>query len=149
MLRRRARAEILAEIFSEAGRRSDGGLECDAGVFAARRGGDTDAEQKAARGAVSARCGGWLKRRGAVRRAELLPHAPEHRDSETKARRRGCRDRSRRVFWAASEPGPARTAVPPEPVGDCACGGFTGSHALALRCAGLYGVRHARLESDR
>ncbi len=32
--------------------------------------------------------------------------------------------------------------------GDCACGGFAGSDAIAFRCAGLYGERNAGREGD-
>jgi hypothetical protein len=54
MLRRRARAEVLAAIFFEAGRDCACRDERDAGIFATG-GGYCDAEQEAAYGAVSAR----------------------------------------------------------------------------------------------
>src|ERR1700676_3356985 len=102
MLRRRQRIEVFAAVFSEAGRRGDGWLERDARVFAARRGGDADVEQKAARCAVSARGRGWIEHCGAVWRAKLLPVEAEHCDSAAKTWRDRCRDRSGRIFWAAS-----------------------------------------------
>src|SRR5437867_4062506 len=104
MLRRRARAQVFAPLFLETGRSRDGRPECDARVFAARRGCDTHAEQEAARGAFSAWRGGRIEYRRALRRIELLPHASDHRDSTTKAWRRGRSNRPRRIFWFAPEP---------------------------------------------
>src|SRR5260370_42298190 len=89
MLRRRARAQVFAPLFLETGRSGDGWPERDARVFAARRGRDAHAEQEAARGALSARRGGRIEYRRALRRIELLPHASEHRASTAKARRPG------------------------------------------------------------
>src|ERR1700676_289732 len=102
MLRRRSRIEVFAAVFFEAGRRGDGRLERDARVFAARRGGDADAEQEAARCAVSAGGRGWIGHWGAVWRGELLPVEAEHCDSAAETWRDGCRDRSGWIFWAAS-----------------------------------------------
>src|SRR5580692_1840657 len=143
MLRRRARPQILAAIFLEARRGGNGGPERDAGVPAARRSGDSHAEQEAARGALPARRGGWIEYRGALRRVELLPPASFDCHSAAKARRRRRRDRSRWIFWFASEPCAAGTAVSQEPAGDCARRRIAGPDALAFRCAGLHGIRYA------
>src|SRR6266571_85815 len=121
MLRRRARAQVLAPVFLETGRSGDGWPECDARVFAARRGRDAHAEQETVRRAFSAWRGGRIEYRGSLRRIELLPHASDHRDSTTKAWRRGCGDRPRRIFWLASEPRATRAALSQESARHCAC----------------------------
>src|SRR5213594_933184 len=121
MLRRRARAQVFAPLLLETGRNGHGWPERDARVFAARRGRDTHAEQEAARGAFSAWRGGRSEYRGSLWRIELLPHASDHRDSTTKAWRRGCSDRPRRIFWLASEPRAARDSLSQESARRCAC----------------------------
>src|SRR5580700_6009418 len=132
MLRRRERFEVLSAIFFEAGRRGHGWPERDARVLAARGGGDADAEQKAARRAVSARCGGRLEYRCSVWGAKLLPAEAEYCDSAAQARWNGCGDRSGRIFWIASQPCATRAFVQQESIGHCACGGIAGSDAFAF-----------------
>src|SRR5260370_11373223 len=132
MLRRSARAEVFAAVFFEAGRNRHGWAQRDAGVFAARGGGDADAEQEAVRGAVSAGRRGWTKHRSALCGAELLPHAADDRDSAAATWRNRCGCRSRRILRIASESGAARNAISKESDGYRARGGFSGSHALAF-----------------
>src|SRR5713101_4966377 len=122
MLRGRARAEVFAAIFFEARGNRHGWAQRDAGVFAARGGGDADAEQEAACGAVSARGGGRTQHRRSFCGAELLSHAADDRDSAAAARRNGCGCRSRWILRIASEPSAARTAISQESVGYRACG---------------------------
>ena len=126
------------------------GLSAHARIFAARGGGDADAQQETIGGVVSARRGGWLEHRGALCRAELLPLAPDHRDSSTRPRRReSCGDRSGRILRIASQPRATGAAVSSQPAGHRACGGFAGSHAFAFRRAGFHGIGHAGRESHR
>ena len=86
MLRRRAWAEVFAAVFLEAGRRGDGGVERDAGVFAARSGGDSERREETTCGFVPAWGSGWIEYCGAVRRAELLPDAAVDCDSAAEER---------------------------------------------------------------
>src|SRR6476661_1840929 len=149
MLRRCERVEVFAAIFFEAGRSGHGWPERYARIFAARGGRDADAEQEATRRAVSARRGGWLEYRSSFWRTELLPVAAEHSDSAAPAGRGRRSGRSGRIFRAASQPCATRAFVPQESVGRRSCGGIAGPDALALRCAGFYGVGHSGCESDR
>src|SRR5713226_1316923 len=125
MLRRSARAEIFAALFLETGRRGAGWHERNASVLAARRGRNTDAQQKTARGVVPKGCGGWVEYRGAVRRIQLLPHAADHCDSCAQTRRKRRDYRLGRIFRITPEPCAARAAVSQEPARDCTCGGVS------------------------
>src|SRR5947207_3959047 len=104
--------EMLAAIFLEAGRCGDGRSERHAGVFAARRGCHSDANEEAARGVVSARRGRRLEYRRAFWRVELLPYASYHCDSTAQAWRHGCGDRPSRIFRLASKPPATPAALP-------------------------------------
>src|SRR4029077_10036556 len=104
MLRGRKRVEVFAAVFSEAGRDCAGGDERDASVFAARGGGYRDAEQEAAGGAVSARCGGRVEHRSSLFGGKLLPVAADDCASAATARRGGCSDRFGWVLRVAPEP---------------------------------------------
>src|SRR5260370_9006470 len=118
MVRRSGRAEVLGGVFFEGGGNRHGWAQCDAGIFAARGGGDADAEQEAVRGAVSAGRRGWTKHRSALWGAELLPHAADDCDSATAAGRNRYSPRSRRIFRPAPQSGATRAAISPASFGD-------------------------------
>src|ERR1700687_3658802 len=132
MLRGCARVEVFAPVFSEAGRNCVGGDERDAGVFAARGGGNGDAEQEAACGVVPARGGGRTEHRSSLLSAELLTAAADDCDSAAAAGRKRCGDRPRWIFRAASEPRAIGGTVSKGSVGDRTRGGFARSDAIAL-----------------
>src|SRR6266436_1537667 len=132
MLRRRAWVEVFAAIFFEAGRRGDGRAERDAGVFAARGGGDSGGREETTCCFVPARCCGWIEYRGAVRRGELLPDAAVDCDSAAEERIAGCGGGPGWIFWITSKFGSTRAAFSQEPIGDCSCGGIAGSDAFAF-----------------
>src|SRR5882724_8294666 len=149
MLRRRAWVEVFAAVFFEAGRRGDGWIERDAGVFAGRGGCDSERRKEATCCFVSAWSGGWIEYCCAVRRAELLPDAAVDCDSAAEEWIAGCGGGPRWIFRIASEFGSAGAAFSQEPIGDCSCGGIARSDAFTFRRAGFYGVWHAGVESDR
>ncbi len=149
MLRRHPQNKFLAPIFPEARWRGHGRHEHDARVPAARRSRHAHAQPKAIGCALPARRRRWLEHRRAFRRAQLLPPAPHHRHSATEARRRQHGRRPRRIFRPASQPLAPRTALPQKSTGHRSRCRLARSHALALRCSGLHGIRHAWRQSHR
>src|SRR5260370_35202253 len=128
MLRGRAWAEVFAAIFFEAGRNRHGWAERDAGVFAARGGGDADAEQEAAGGAVSTRGGRRAEHRRSFCGAKLLPYAAADSDSAAATWRNRCGCRSRLILRISSEAGAGRNAISKQCDAERRRGGFPGAN---------------------
>ena len=81
--------------------------------------------------------------RRAARRAGLLRHASVHQHSAQRG------DRSRRILRTASFAVALPAAVEAAPSGHRARRRLARPHPLALRCAGLHGIRHAGREGHR
>ena len=88
--------------------------------------------------------GGRTQHRGAARGRRVLRTAPEHRDRAAGSFR--WSHRSRRILRIAPGDGATQAAVGSRHARAGARGGKSEQHALALRRAGLHGVRHSRRE---